>query len=167
MIALQSVCTTATQPITMKSLRRYIALFFLAAYLTAAGGRLWTILSCPCVALHEHTEICAHHGHHHAAHGSCCMAAADRTEGVSVAAPCCNHHHSDDTLLYTTDDDKRDRTLRGQLLPDRLLAAVIVEPLGLRAAGSGRSLRRCIPPAPPLSGGCLALAGLRAPPVTA
>ena len=152
----------------MKNVSRYIALFFLAAYLTAAGGRLWMILSCPCVALHEHTEVCLHHGHHHAHHHGCCTPTADRTKsGLAVEAPCCNHHHAADNTLYTSDsDDKRDRVLR-TLAVERSSAAVIVTPPDLQAACSERSLRHCDRPAPPPAVGHRLAAGLRAPPITA
>lgn len=158
----------------MSTLRKHIALLFLAVYLTATAGVSLTAITCTCVAEHRHTaESGSVDGHRH--NGSCSHAhtAATAESGAefSVAAPCCCHLHINiEWLLVRCCDGERCRQHQAyHLLANELPVALLAEQTEQQPDAPMRLLRsrRTTPPVPRPNGGCTDACGLRAPPVTA
>ncbi len=157
----------------MSTLRKHIALLFLAVYLTATAGASLTAITCTCVAQHRHAaesgQVCEH------GHGGPCThahptATAEPCAELSVAAPCCCHLHINiEWLLVRCCDGERCRQHQAyQLLANELPVALLAEQADPQTDAPLQLLRarRAAPPVPHPSAGCADACGLRAPPVT-
>ncbi len=143
-------------------LRRLIALLCTSVYLLAAGGAAVVSLSCPCSALHHHSEQCNHTTHHlpidhHAVQSGPVEA---------IESDCCDDRHTNDRQLYTAGEKETARRIYRsavqlqEVLLGTTMTTVAEAPCSLIHAS------RCdhTPSLRPCEASCRLL---RAPPVTA
>lgn len=137
-----------------------VAWVLCVVYLIGVSGMALSSLLCPCVDLHQHSEICCHdHGHTHVELHP--LAAA---HDADFSAPCCDDRHSNRMVLYTLGEDT-ERQLK-----------VVVRDLPLMMLAEGPEPEHALPQIHferwldrvPLIRSCaVQLKALRAPPVLA